>query len=229
MSVRTDVRIALVGGLTSYRALFSWLTPWVLVPVFVIQPVFQVLFFVFVGRSAGVADSRFYLIGDAVQYAAIPCIFAMGNTIADERRSGTLPLILVSPAHRLPLFLGRSLPVVLNGFLVSVVTLVLGGLLLNVTVPVGSVLPLLLAVAVGAFACTGLGLFTAAIALRVRESAVLSNIAFGTLLIFCGVNVPLSSLPHWMAATAHWLAAHAPLHPGRPPARRRRRGGSGRP
>src|SRR5690348_2305209 len=111
MSVRSDVRVALVGGLTSYRALFTWLSPWVLVPIFVVQPVFQVLFFVFVGRSAGVADSRFYLIGDAVQYAAIPCVFAMGNTIADERRSGTLPLILVSPAHRLPLFLGRSLPV----------------------------------------------------------------------------------------------------------------------
>ena len=40
-----------------------------------------------------------------------------------------------------------------------------------------------------AFSCTGLGLVTAALAMRVRETAVLSNIFFGVLLIFCGVNV----------------------------------------
>ncbi|HEY3737984.1 MAG TPA: ABC transporter permease [Jatrophihabitans sp.] len=223
MSIRTDLRIAFVGGLTSYRALFNWLTPWVLVPVFIVQPLFQVLFFAFVGRSAGLADSRFYLIGDAVQYASIPCVFAMSNTIADERNSATLPLILVSPARRLPLFLGRSLPVVLNGFVVSVVALVLGGLLLRVSVPVGSVLPLTLAVAVSAVSCTGLGLFVAAVALRVREAATLANIAFGLLLIFCGVNVPLTALPGWMAVIAHWL----PLTHGIAAARTLAAGGSG--
>jgi ABC-2 type transport system permease protein len=58
---------------------------------------------------------------------------------------------------------------------------------------------------VAAFACTGLGLVTAGLALRVRETAVLSNVVFGVLLIFCGVNVPLTALPAWMAAVAQWL------------------------
>jgi hypothetical protein len=56
-------RIFFRGGLTSYRALFNWITPWILIPTFIIEPVFQVLFFVFVGRTAGVGNDRFFLIG----------------------------------------------------------------------------------------------------------------------------------------------------------------------
>jgi ABC-2 type transport system permease protein len=58
---------------------------------------------------------------------------------------------------------------------------------------------------VSAFACTGLGLVMAALSLRVRETAVLSNVFFGLLLIFCGVNVPLEELPGWMSTTAQGL------------------------
>jgi len=53
--------------------------------------------------------------------------------------------------------------------------------------------------------CTGLGLTNAALGLRVRETAVLSNVLFGVLLIFCGVNVSLDALPDWMAAVGSWL------------------------
>jgi ABC-2 type transport system permease protein len=58
---------------------------------------------------------------------------------------------------------------------------------------------------VASFSCTGLGLVMAAMSLRVRETAVLANVLFGTLLIFCGVNVPLSSMPSWMQSVAAWL------------------------
>jgi len=129
----------------------------------------------------------------------------MGNTIGGERQFQTLGLLLASPARRLPLFLGRSLPVILNGFLVSVVALGVGALLLRVSLPASSLFPLVVVVAVASFACTGLGLTTAALAMRVRETAVLSNLLFGVLLIFCGVNVPLSAMPGWMSAVAHWL------------------------
>jgi ABC-2 type transport system permease protein len=200
-----SLRIFFSGGLTSYRALFHWLTPWILVPSLVLAPIFQILFFAYVGRTAGVGSDSFFLIGNAVHNAAIPCLFAMGSTIGGERQQGTLPLLLVSPAHRIPLFLGRALPVILNGFLVAVVALIVGALLLGVDLPADSWLNLALAIGVSTFACTGLGLVTAALSLRVRETAVLANVVFGTLLIFAGVNVPLDSLPSWMASVAPWL------------------------
>jgi ABC-2 type transport system permease protein len=201
----TSLRIFVIGGLTSYRALFSWLTPWVLIPVFVLTPIFQILLFAYIGRTAGVGDDTYFLIGNAVLNAAIPCLFAMGNTIGGERNQGTLPLLMASPAKRIPLFLGRALPVILNGFLVAVVALVTGALLLQVRLPVGSWAPLAISIAVCSMSCTGLGLLGAAIALRVRETAVMSNVIFGVLMIFAGVNVPLASLPAWMSSVSPWL------------------------
>jgi ABC-2 type transport system permease protein len=127
-----SVRLFLLGGLISYRALFNWLNPWILVPTFILSPLFQILLFAYIGRTASVGSDEFFLIGNAVQYAAIPCLFAMGSTIEGERQWGTLPLLLVSPARRIPLFLGRALPVILNAIGVAVVGLAGGALLLRV-------------------------------------------------------------------------------------------------
>ncbi|HEU4330040.1 MAG TPA: ABC transporter permease [Lapillicoccus sp.] len=201
----TWLRIFFVGGLISFRALFNWLSPWIYIPSMLVAPVFQVLLFAYLGRSAGVGSDAFYLVGNAVQYAAIPCVFAMSNTIAGERQTQTLGIVLATPAPRLPLFLGRSLPVVVNGWLVTLFTLVVGGLILGVSIPAGAWGPLALTLAVGAASCTGLGLVAAAIGLRVRETAVLSNIIFGVLLLFSGANVAVSALPPWMAAVSPWL------------------------
>jgi ABC-2 type transport system permease protein len=196
----TSLRVFAIGGLTSYRALFYWLTPWVYVPSLLVAPIFQILLFVYIGRSAGLESDEFYVIGNALQYAAIPCVFAMGFAIGGERYQKTLGSILVSPARRLPLFLGRAVPVMLNGAFVSAFSLAVGGLLLGIDVPASALGPLALVVLVSAVSCTGLGLINGALGLRVRETAVLANIIFGLLLIFTGANVPVSELPGWMQA-----------------------------
>lgn len=209
------LRIFFIGGLTSYRALFYWLTPYVLIPTFIVAPLFELLFFAFVGKDAGVGDSTFFLIGASVLAAAIPALFAMGNTIADERRTQTLGLLLVSPARRLPLFLGRALPVILNGFLVSLVSLVLGSLVLRVPLPPSTWVPLLVVIAITSFSCTGLGLAGAAIGLRVRETATLSNVILGVLIVFGGAYAAVSALPAWMQQVSHVLPLSHGMEAGR--------------
>lgn len=198
-------RIFFVGGLISFRALFSFLRPSVYVPGMLVAPVFQILLFVYIGRSAALRDDEFYVIGNAIQYAAVPCLFAMSFTIAGERNQRTLGYLLVSPAPRLPLFLGRALPVVVNGFFVAAFALVVGGAIVGIDVPRSSYAPIALAAAVSAFGCTGFGLVGAGIGLLLREQAVLSNILFGILLVFCGANVPLDELPGWMRAVSEAL------------------------
>jgi hypothetical protein len=96
----TSVRIFFVGGLTSYRALFSWMSPWIFVPTFMVAPIFQILLFAYIGRTAHLESDRCYVIGNALQYASLPCLFAMANTIAGERNQQTLGAILASPAPR---------------------------------------------------------------------------------------------------------------------------------
>lgn len=201
----TWLRIFFIGGLISYRALFSWMSPWILVPSLIVSPICQILLFAFIGRAAGVGDDTFYVIGNALNYAAIPCLFAMGNTIGGERDSQTLGIVLATPARRIPLFLGRSLPVIANGWGVAMVGILAGILLLDVHIAAGAWPALLLTVVVTSTSCTGLGLFMGATALRVRETAVLGNVVFCVLLIFCGVNVATDDLPSWMASIGAWL------------------------
>lgn len=196
------MRLFFLGGWLSYRALFGWLSPWILIPTFLLDPIFQMMFFVFVGRSAGVGSDEFFLIGNSIVAVAIPCLFATGNTIEGERNSQTLGLLLSSPARRMPLFLGRSLPVIVNGFVVSMVALFVGSRLLDVPLAAASIPAVTFIIVISAYSCTGLGLVAAALALRVRETAVMSNIVLGILLVFCGVNIPLSSLPAWMSVVA---------------------------
>ena len=194
----TSIRVFFVGGLISYRALFGWLNPWVYIPSFLVAPIFQILLFVYIGRSAQLQSDSFYVIGNGLQYAAIPCLFAMANTIAGERYQQTLGYILITPARRLPLFLGRAVPVVTNGFIVSVFALVVGGAIVGTHIATARYGPIILVIAVSAFACTGLGLINAGLGLIARETAVLSNIFFGILLIVSGANVPVANLPGWL-------------------------------
>ena len=200
-----SIRIFFVGGLLSFRALFNWLSPWILIPTYVIAPIFQILLFVYIGRAARVQSDQFYVIGNALQYASIPCVFAMSNTITGERYENTLGVVLASPAARLPLFLGRSLPVVVNGFLVSAFALAVGGAIVGVDLPASALPSIVLVIAVTSFACTGIGLVSAAVGFLARETATLNNIVFGILLVFCGANVPLDQLPGWMSTIAEGL------------------------
>jgi ABC-2 type transport system permease protein len=199
------LRVFFLGGLISYRALFSWMTPSIFFLTLVVQPIFQILLFAYIGRAANLRSDEFYVVGNAMQYAAVPCLFAMTQTIAGERYQQTLSYILISPAGRLPLFLGRALPVILNGFFVAAFSLLVGGLILHVTFSASVFAPLAVVVLVASISCTGLGLINAGLGLRIRETSVLSNILVGILLIFCGANVAVSSLPHWMAQISSWL------------------------
>jgi ABC-2 type transport system permease protein len=199
------LRVFAVGGWLSYRALFHWLTPSLFLIVLVVPSITQILFFAYLGRAAGVEDDTWYVIGNAVVAAAVPCLFAMSQTISDERYTQTLGTLIVSPANRVALFLGRAAPVVVNGAVVAVIALIGGALVLDVQLPPASLPGLVVAIVVTSFACTGIGLLNAALGLRWRETAVLSNFVLYFLLLFAGVNVPLDLLPGWLQSLAQVL------------------------
>ena len=75
----------------------------------------------------------------------------------------------------------------------------------GIHVPAHALAPLALTIVVTAFACVGIGLFNASLGLRWRETAVIGNLLLYVLLIFAGVNVPLSRLPGWMSTLAQGL------------------------
>ena len=195
--MRGHVRLFAIGGWLSYRALFGWLNPYLFVIILLVPSVTQIVFFAYLGRAAGVEDDTFYVVGNAVVAAAVPGLFGMSDTITDERHTHTLSLLVVSPANRVTLFLGRAAPATVNGAIVAAFAFVVGSaVLLDVSIPcVVRCRPLHVTILVTSFSCTGLGLVNASLGLRWRETAVLSNLLLYFLLLAAGVNVPLDLLP----------------------------------
>jgi ABC-2 type transport system permease protein len=199
------VRVFFVGGYLAYRALFNWLRPTIYIPTMLGGPVFQILFFAYIGRFAGLRNDEFFVVGNAVQASALAGIFGMAMTIGGERWTQTLSPLLATPANRLALFLGRALPLIANGFLVSAFGFVVGWALLDFRLTAGEIPRIALVVLVSSFACTAFGLTTGAVGLRARDVFILANLVALVLLLFCGVNVPLDSLPGWMQTVAKGL------------------------
>ncbi|MEX2255122.1 MAG: ABC transporter permease [Acidimicrobiia bacterium] len=209
------LRVALVGGLISFRGLFGWLHPSLLLPTMFVPPLFQVLFFAYLGRAAKLESDSFYVVGNSIQLTALPGLFAISQAINGERRSQTLATLLASPASRVAVFLGRSLPAMAIGLVVSATSFAFGVLALGVDVPASAIAPLLLTMAATAFSCAALGIAHAAVGLRLREMSVFSNLVFAILLVFCGVNVPLDDLPTWMSTVAGGLPVTHAVEAGR--------------
>ena len=176
------LRVFFHGGLTSYRALFAWLNPWIFLPMLVAYPVFQTVFFVYLGRSAGVANDTFFVIGNSFVAAAITGLFGMGQGIAGERRFQTLSILLASPASRLALFLGRAVPTIVNGFVVALITFAFGAALVGVTIDRSAYAGLALALAVSCFACAALGMCIGSLTFRTRSITVFADAIGGALL-----------------------------------------------
>ncbi|MCX5381717.1 ABC transporter permease [Streptomyces sp. NBC_00083] len=195
--IRTG-RLVVVGGTISYRALFNWTTPPMFIGTLLVGPVLQLLFFVFLGRELGVADDRFYLVGNAVLASSTACVYGGTMAVANERRYGTLGAVLLSPRRRAPLWFGRALPYVVNGLVVSAVTLAAACLVLGLSLPATALPGLALVLVAAAVACSAFGLALGALGLRFRDVFLVSNVASSALLLLTGANVPRSSLPGWM-------------------------------
>ena len=108
--MRSFWRVFFIGGAISYRALFNWISPVMYATTMLGSPLFQVLFFAYLGRFSGLQDDTFFVVGNAVQICAMAGIFGMTMGIANERNFQTLSPLLATPANRLALFLGRALP-----------------------------------------------------------------------------------------------------------------------
>src|SRR3990170_7364477 len=113
-----NLRLFWQGTLLSYIALFHWLRPVTYIASKIVMPLSQVLFFTFLGTFAtGPQNAHFYVIGNAVQIAAVSGIYGVTMSIGGDRWNGTLPYLFGTPANRLVMFVGRAFIHVIDGML----------------------------------------------------------------------------------------------------------------
>jgi ABC-2 type transport system permease protein len=210
-----SLRVFVVGGVTSYRALFNWVDPWIFVPQTLGYPIFEILFFAYLGRFASVQSDRYFLVGNAFMAIAITGFFAMGQAIGGERRSQTLATLLASPANRLALFLGRALPSMLTGVVVSATAFTVCSFVLRVHFAAHELLGLAAAGAVSSFACTSFGLCLGSLGLRGRSVSLFADTIGGSMLLISGANVPLERLPGFVRAVGSVLPLTHGIQAGR--------------
>jgi ABC-2 type transport system permease protein len=209
------LRIFVIGGLTSYRALFNWISPWVFFPHTLGYPIFEILFFAYLGRFANVQSDKFFLIGNAFMAIAITGFFGMGNAIGGERRSQTLSTLLASPANRFALFLGRAVPSILTGIVVAATAFTICSLVLGVHFRAGELGGLAVAGLVSSFACTSFGLCLGSLGLRGRSVSLFADMIGGSMLLVSGANVPLERLPSAVRAVSSVIPLTHGIQAGR--------------
>jgi ABC-2 type transport system permease protein len=201
----STARVFFIGGYLSYRALFNWLRPSVYIPTMLAAPVFQILFFAYLGRYTGVANDAHFVVGNAVQASAMAGVYGMVMALGNERQFGTLSAVLATPVNRLALFCGRALPLIANGLLVSAFGFAVGVMLLDVRVSPAALPAIAATVVLTTVSCSMFGLTLGSVGLRAKDIWLSSNLAYMLMLLLCGVNVPLDRLPGWLATAGHVL------------------------
>jgi ABC-2 type transport system permease protein len=190
----------------SYIALFRWLSPPTYIASKILMPLNQLVFFTLLGIYATSRDnSAFYVIGNAMQITAVNGIFGVTMTIGDDRFAGTLPYLFGVPSSRLFMYLGRGVFHILDGISGVIVTMLLGMFLFGIDLSEANLVLLLLAIIVTTFSTAGMGLALGSLSLVTVNAMFFGNLIYFLLLAFCGVNIPVESLPEWMQVVASLL------------------------
>ena len=115
--------------------------------------------------------------------------------------------ILVTPANRFALYLGRGLIPILISISTATVGIVYAVLLFGVPLAQSSIPGVAVSVCLTAFAMVGFGLLLGGVALYLRTSIILGNIFLFIGLLLSGVNFPASQLP----LPLEWIGYGYPL------------------
>ncbi|MCL6450329.1 MAG: ABC transporter permease [Acetobacteraceae bacterium] len=212
------LRIFRVGAEMAGRMFLAQYPPGIYFGSWVPRILFQTAFFTLFARYLGGRDYMAYaFVGNAVQVSTLPSVAMLLTVIAYDRASGTLPLLLASPADQAFNLLGRCAFYGLNGLLATLIAFLAVGPLLGVGLEAAE---LARVVPLWSLSLTGLGVLLGSLTLMTRADIFIANTACYLLMVLAGVNVPLSTLPPVLAAVGrllpmtHGLEAIRALLPG---------------
>ena len=164
--LRVNLQLFWQGAVLSYRALFQWLTPALYLASKIVSPFSQMIFFTLLGTLAtGAQTASFYVVGNAMQIAAMSGIYGATMSIGGDRGNGTLPYLFGAPANRLLIFAGRVSFHILDGMLNVVIGFVWGILILGLDLSRTDLPALALTILITTFSTSGLGLLMGCLSL----------------------------------------------------------------
>jgi ABC-2 type transport system permease protein len=165
-----------------------------------ILPLFQISFFAILAQYIGYQGSavQYIVVGNALQAMSYSSVFAVANITSSDKWQGTIASLIVTPANRMALFVGRA--VFQSGLSVVIV---LGGLfyateLFGVSFASADLPGVLLVILITSVTMMSFGLLISSIGLFMRTAMIVANIFLFLTMLVSGVNFPVSSLPGWL-------------------------------
>ncbi|NYB72951.1 ABC transporter permease [Sedimentibacter hydroxybenzoicus DSM 7310] len=136
-----------------------------------------------------------WVVGNSFLLCTNICIFALGSAFDEERYTGRIRSIIISPVSKLLIVLEK-------GFfpaIISVITVffgfMIGSLIFNVDFTSINLWLFLFVIIVGMFSMTGFSLFLSSFGLITDSMHFILNLVANILIIFSGANFPITQLP----------------------------------
>lgn len=168
-------------------------------------PLAQMAFFAFLASYLNYGQSyvQYVVVGNALQVMSFSAVFAVANITSQDKWQGTLPSLIVTPANRMALLVGRAFFQVLMSTLIAVTGLVYAGIIFGVSFSSANLVGIAIVIFLTSITMISFGLLISGIGLFMRTAMIVANIFLFLTLLVSGVNFPVSALPAWLQPVSY--------------------------
>jgi ABC-2 type transport system permease protein len=199
------LRLYLIQAWFSYRALYAWSTPFNYLSSKFGFPLFAMVLFVYMGKFVGLTDPLYIVLGNILLMPISNSIYGVSMAIANEKDFGALSYLLGSPAPRAPLFLGRALFQIVDGFITVAVALPIAIFFFHMNLSIMNLPLVIFCTILITVTTSGIGFLMGSISLITRDGWMITTTIGLALYILVGVNFPVSALPESLQTVAYAL------------------------
>ncbi|ULO05921.1 ABC transporter permease [Paenibacillus sp. 19GGS1-52] len=193
-------------SLLSYKALYGFMDFKTFILIKIANPLCQLSFLVLLSRYIyGDEKMTSYIIGNSFLLCAYNALFGVGFVITQERRFGTLTLVIASTANKFFVFIGRAFMHIIDGCLSVLMGFIFSLLVFHVNVFTPDFGFLTIIILCSMFSAMGFGLLIGSAGYIVRDLNLIMNLCMFVLWLFSGAVVPLSHLPIWIQHISGFL------------------------
>ncbi|MCL5067865.1 MAG: ABC transporter permease, partial [Thaumarchaeota archaeon] len=171
----------------------------VLMQIF-ITPIAEMAFFYLLAISVyhSSVEAQYTVIGNAVQSMSFAAVFAVANITSQDKWQGTLQNLIVTPANRMALFVGRASFQIFMSAIITVAAFLFADFIFGISFAHADFVALGVTIVLTSVMMISFGLLISSIGLFMRTAMIVANIFLFLTMLVSGVNFPVSSLPSWL-------------------------------
>lgn len=177
-----------------------WDSPEMVGMQILILPLVQISFFAILAQYIGYPSSevQYIVVGNALQVMSYASVFSVANITSQDKWQGTLQTLMVTPANRMALLVGRATFQAGLSAVIVLAGLLYAAIFFGVSFAYADVAGVLLVIAITSVTMMSFGLLISSIGLFMRTAMVVANVFLFLTMLVSGVNFPVSSLPLWL-------------------------------